>query len=205
MSLYTPSHFRGSEPDALALIRAYPFATLVSSAGAEPQFTYLPLLWEEGGAHGTLLGHMARANPQWQAFAAGQTVALFQGPHAYISPSWYEVPEREVPTWNYATVHVHGRPQLIESREERLALIDRSTAWFEQGQASPWTRRVSGERLEKMLDAIVAFRLPVERIEAKFKMNQNRTVADRGKVIGNLREGAHPDLLAMAEWMQSHE
>lgn len=205
MSLYTPAHFHGDDADALALVRDYPFATLVTSDGGEPQFTYLPLLWEEGGAHGVLLGHMARANPQWQAFAQGHTVALFHGPHAYISPSWYAQPEQHVPTWNYAAVHAHGRPQLIDGAADKLALIDRTTAQFEQDNTPPWTRSVGGDRLEKMLGAIVAFRLPIERLEAKFKMNQNRTPADRAKVVGNLRETAHPDLAAMADWMQAHE
>lgn len=205
MSLYTPNHFIGSDADALALMREHSFATLITTAGAEPQITHLPLLWEEGGAHGVLLGHMARANPQWQAFAQGHTIAVFHGPHAYISPSWYAQPAQNVPTWNYATVHVHGVPQLIEDAADKLALIDRTTALFESGNATPWTREVSGERLDKMLGAIVAFRMPITVIEAKFKMNQNRTPADRAKVIAQLRDSTHPDLLAMADWMHKHE
>ena len=205
MSIYTPGHFNGSDADAQALMRDYPFATLITASGGEPQFTHLPLLWEEGGVHGVLHGHMARANPQWQAFAQGHTAAVFHGPHAYISPSWYAQPEQNVPTWNYATVHAHGRPEFIEAAADKLALIDRTTAQFERGNSPPWTRSVGGERLDKMLGAIVAFRMPLLRIEAKFKMNQNRTPADRTKVIAKLRDTAHPDLGAMADWMQTHE
>jgi transcriptional regulator len=206
MSLYTPSHFVAQDgADATALMRDYPFATLITATAAELQITHLPLLWEAGGAHGVLLGHMAKANPHWQAFAEGRTTAIFHGPHAYISPSWYANPEREVPTWNYATVHAQGRPQLIESAAEKLALIDRTTAVFERDNAAPWTRAVTGERLERMLDAIVAMRWPVESLEAKFKMNQNRTSADRLKVVQHLQETGHPELHAMAQWMESHE
>ena len=205
MSLYTPDHFAGSAADARALMCSHAFATLITSDGGEPLITHLPLLWEPGGEHGALCGHMARANPHWRAFAQGHTVAVFHGPHAYISPSWYTQPAREVPTWNYATVHAHGRPDLIEAAADKLALIDRTTAQFERGNALPWTREVEGERLDKMLAAIVAFRLPVERIEAKFKMNQNRTPADRSRVIAQLQGTAHPDLAAMAHWMQMHE
>lgn len=205
VSLYTPGHFAGSAADAQALMRAHAFATLITSDGGEPQVTHLPLLWEPGGEHGVLFGHMARANPQWRAFAQGHTVAIFHGPHAYISPAWYAQPEREVPTWNYATVHAHGQPEFIDAAADKLALIDRTTALFEHGNTPPWTRSVGGERLDRMLDAIVAFRLPITRIEVKFKMNQNRTPADRAKVIARLRDAAHPDLAAMADWMQQHE
>lgn len=193
--------------DAHRLIRAYPFATLITTrAGLEPRVTHLPMLYEDGpGEHGTLLAHLARANPHWQDFAAGDTLAVFHGPHAYISPSWYVNPDREVPTWNYATVHAHGRPEPIEGAEEKLALIDRTTAAFEAGNAPPWTRKVEGARLAGMLDAVAAFRMPIARLEAKFKMNQNRTPDDRVQVIARLRETQHPDLAAMADWMQAHE
>ena len=202
MTMYTPSHFAGTDAaDARALMRAYPFATLITTAPEGPHITHLPMLVDEGLLH----AHMARANPHWRAFAQGATVAVFNGPHAYISPSWYVNPDREVPTWNYAAVHAHGAPELIEGRDDKLALIDRSVATFEAGNTPPWTRKVTGERLEMMLGAIVAFRMPVTRIEAKFKMNQNRTGPDRVQVIEHLRSTAHPDLIAMADWMRDHE
>lgn len=208
MALYTPPLFAARDArDALDLIRAHPFATLISTrAGAEPRVTHLPLLWEAGpGAHGTLLGHLARANPHSQELLDGAALAVFHGPHAYISPGWYVQPDREVPTWNYATVHAHGRPEPIADAADKLALIDRTTAAFESGNTPPWTRRVDGPRLAAMLDAVTAFRMPVARLDAKFKMNQNRTPADRAKVIARLREAGHPDLTAMADWMQAHE
>ena len=206
MSLYTPSHFATSDAaDAFALMRDYPFATLITTTVGEPHITHLPLLWDSQDEHGVIHGHMARANPHWQAFANGHTTAIFHGPHAYISPSWYTNPEREVPTWNYATVHARGQPQLIESGADKLVLIDRTTAQFERGNTPPWTRSVEAARLDVMLNAIVAFRMPIHRIEAKFKMNQNRSVADRVQVIERLRETAHPDLQTMADWMQTHE
>ena len=207
MTLYTPSHFAAQDAaDALALMRAYPFATLITTAPEGPYITHLPILSGEAPApHGMLHAHMAKANPHWRAFAQGQTVAVFHGPHAYISPSWYVNPDREVPTWNYAAVHAHGAPELIEARDDKLALIDRSVATFEAANTPPWTRKVAGERLEMMLGAIVAFRIPVARIEAKFKMNQNRTAPDRMQVIDRLHATAHPDLIAMADWMRGHE
>lgn len=202
MSLYTPHHFdnNNSRDDALALIRAWPFATLITTAGGEPHITHLPLLLE--GDH--LTGHMARANPHWQTFAAGHTVAVFHGPHAYISPSWYVAPEKAVPTWNYATVHVQGTPVLIDDPAAKLAVVDVTTAAFENA-ANPWQRKVESERLTAMLNSIVAFHIPLTRLEAKFKMNQNKTPQDRAQVIAQLRASAHPDLAAMADWMSAHE
>jgi transcriptional regulator len=200
--MYIPAAFKSEETaEALALMRAYPFATLLTVAGGETHITHLPVLVEDDG----LLAHMARANPHWQHFAGGSSIALFHGPHAYISPDWYANPDREVPTWNYAAVHAHGRPQLIEGRDDKLALIDRSVALFEAPNTPPWTRKVEGARLDALLGAIVAFRMPVERIEAKFKMNQNRKPEDRAIVTRKLRETLHPDLMAMAQWMEAHE
>lgn len=201
MSLYVPRHFAGaSREDALSLIRAWPFATLITAAGGEPYITHLPLLLE-GEA---LTGHMARANPHWQAFAQGHTVAVFHGPHAYVSPNWYVDPSREVPTWNFATVHVHGSPRLIEDAAAKLRVVDTTSAAFENPDA-PWQRQVEGARLSAMLDNIVAFSLPLARLDVKFKMNQNKTAADRAQVGVHLRASGHPDLAAMADWMQAHE
>jgi len=205
--MYTPRPFAPpSDHDVTALLCAYPFCVLITTQDGEaPQITHLPLLWSAGGEHGVLEGHMARANPHWRAFALGPTVAVFNGPHAYISPSWYAQPQREVPTWNYAAVHAQGEPVLIESRAEKAALLDRSTAVFEADHAEPWARPDGDTAADARLDHIVAFRLPITRVDAKFKMNQNKTAADRARVIGQLRASAHPDLQTMARWMQTHE
>lgn len=203
MSLYTPGHFAvAGDAEARELMRAHAFATLITSvADGEPHITHLPLLLEHDGA---LTGHMARANPHWQAFGSGHTVAVFHGPHAYITPNWYVDPAREVPTWNYAVVHAHGRPELIDDAAAKLAIVDRTGAAFESPTA-PWTRQIEGARRDAMIKAIVAFRLLPTRLESKFKMNQNKTPADRARVIAQLRASRHPDLLAMADWMQRHE
>jgi len=203
VSLYVPPQFAAeSDADVLALIRDYPFATLITSvAGAEPYITHLPLLLE---GDGSLTGHMARANPHWQAFATGHTVAIFHGPHAYISPRWYVDPAREVPTWNYSVAHVHGRPELTEDATAKLALVDRTSALFEP-RIAPWTRQVQGARLDALINAIVAFHVVPTRIESKFKMNQNKTPADRTQVAAQLHGSGHPELQAMADWMKTHE
>ncbi|MES2886289.1 MAG: FMN-binding negative transcriptional regulator [Pseudomonadota bacterium] len=203
MSLYIPVSFKSDNRDeTFALMRAAPFATLITTvAGQEPHITHLPLLLLDDGQ---LTGHMARANPHWQAFATGRTVAVFHGPHAYISPRWYANPAREVPTWNFATVHVHGTPALLDDRRSKLAVVDATSAAFEPAE-NAWQRQLDETRLQAMLDAIVAFQIPLTRLEAKFKMNQNKTPQDRAQVIAGLRATAQPDALATADWMQAHE
>lgn len=200
MSIYIPSHFkRESRDEALALIRAAPFATLITSvAGQEPHITHLPLLLSEDGQ---LTGHIARANPHWQRFGAGHTVAVFHGPHAYVSPQWYVEPAREVPTWNYATVHVQGQPMLIEETSAKLAVLDAISAAFESG-SNPWQRQLDAARLVAFLDAIVAFRIPLTRIDTKIKMNQNKSPQNRAQVIAGLSASGQPDALATAAFMQ---
>lgn len=200
MSLYTPTAFTGLGSDqALAIVRSHPFATLITSvAGREPHITHLPLLLL---GDEQLTGHMARANPHWQAFGQGHTVAVFLGPHAYISPQWYVEPQREVPTWNYATVHVQGRPTLIEDMTAKLAVLDATSAAFETGE-NPWQRQLDAVRLAALLDAIVAFQIPLTRIETKIKMNQNKSAQNRVQVIAGLRASGQPDALATADYMQ---
>lgn len=196
MAIYTPDYFAGPDgPLARQLIADYPFATLISHAdGVEPQITYLPLLLD-GDA---LLGHVARLNAHWQRFAQGGTIALFHGPHAFVSPRWYMRPADNVPTWNYAVVHVHGRPQLLDENGARSA-IERLTARFDPGVAT-----TAPEKVERLLQGIVAFRMPIARLEAKFKLNQNKSAADRDGVIAGLRANGRAEDSAVANWMQAH-
>jgi transcriptional regulator len=193
MALYTPRHFASRDDEhAREIIRDHPFATLVTTVdGADPQVTHLPMLLEEN----VLWGHVAKPNPQWQMFAQGRTVAVFHGPHQYISPRWYEKPELNVPTWNYAVVHVHGRPELLAPAESRQ-FIERLTEHYERGQ---WA--ASAEKIDKLLPGIVAFRMPIARLDAKFKMNQNRTAADRKLVVERLQASGSAEDAAVAKWI----
>lgn len=193
MSLYAPAHFaQADRADAVALIAAHPFATLITAVdGAEPQVSHLPLL-VEGDA---LVGHLAKANPHWQRFEHGSTIAIFHGPHAYVSPRWYAQPERNVPTWNYATVHVSGRPQLLDRAAAQSSLAKLTRAFDPHWQADEAT-------LLRLLPGIVAFRLPIARIEAKFKMSQNKTPADRSGVVDGLLAAADRGAHDVALWMK---
>ncbi len=206
MSVYRPPAFVPRNGDAaLQLVHDYPFATLITAAGDEPQISHLPLLYRaEQGTHGGLIGHMARANPHWQRFAEGPTLALFHGPHAYVSPSWYLEPEIAVPTWNYAVVHVRAHAVVVTDRDETLATLSAMTRRFESGRAEPWLLQLAGPRLDAMLAAIVAFRLRIERVDAKLKLSQNRSAHDRQRVTDALRGEGYAEASATADWMQRH-
>jgi transcriptional regulator len=206
MSVYQPPAFVPQNADAaLQLVQEYPFATLITQANGEAQVSHLPLLHRaEAGTPGELIGHMARANPHWQRFAEGATLALFHGPHAYVSPSWYLEPEAAVPTWNYAVVHVRARAVVVPDRESTVATVNALTQRFESGRPQPWALQLTGARLDAMLGAIVAFRLVIERIDAKFKLSQNRSAQDRVRVAAALRDEDYAEAGATADWMQRH-
>ncbi|MGH8802774.1 MAG: FMN-binding negative transcriptional regulator, partial [Casimicrobiaceae bacterium] len=140
MSLYVPAQFATDDRAVAArLVHDYPFATLITPGAPEPSISHLPLLLVAGGEpHGTLVGHMARANPHWNRADAVESIAVFHGPHAYVSPSWYAKPAEAVPTWNYATLHAHGTLQPIADAAETRAVLDLLVQRFEGSRASPW-------------------------------------------------------------------
>src|SRR5579875_2417418 len=190
-TMYTPKHFREDDLSVLQeLMRDYSFATLVSVQNdGVPIATPLPFVYEpEPGPYGTLKAHMALGNPQWHTFQAEREVlVIFQGPHAYISPSWYEV-ELSVPTWNYAAVHAYGIPRIIDDRAALYdllkALIQRHEARFEK----PWGFQLPEDYLQKMMQGIAGFEIQITRLEGKFKMSQNRSASEQQRVIAALRE-----------------
>jgi transcriptional regulator len=185
--MYTPAHFAESDLGKLhEAIERYSFATLVSQRGAGPFASHLPLLLDrDAGPRGTLVGHMARANPQWQDAAGQLVLAIFAGPHAYISPTWYEADET-VPTWNYVAVHAYGRLELIEDHAAAEALLRRTVNLYESALPTPWRLDESPEFVERLVRQIVAFRIPIERLEGKWKLNQNHPHQRRAKVIAEL-------------------
>ena len=203
MSLYRPAAFASDDQAAIArLFDEHPFATLITPGAGEPQVSHVPLLHQRGlGPHGSLIGHMARANPHWNHFGSGASLAIFHGPHAYVSPSWYAQPATQVPTWNYAVVHVHGRAAIVADRAATLATLQQMIARFEGGRAEPWRLQLEGAKLDAMVGAIVAFEIGIERIDAKFKLSQNKDAADRRRVASALRSEAYADATATADWM----
>jgi transcriptional regulator len=187
-----------------ALVRAHAFATLVAVLDGEPFATHVPLLLDEArGPLGTLSGHVARTNPHWRAFD-GRTpaLAIFHGPHAYVSPRWYRGPD-QVPTWNYEVVHAIGAPRVVEDPAAVRALLARMAEQYEAGSPEPWNPADLPERVADGLQrAIVAFELPIERLEGKRKLSQNKAPADRAGVVAGLLAAGDPASLAVAAAME---
>jgi len=202
--VYIPSAFKVTEPVCLKnFIQTYSFATLFTMAGDAPFATHLPFLLEpENGEHGTLLGHVARANPHWQAFdGTREALVVFQGPHAYISPTWYN--SIAVPTWNYAAVHVYGRPRIVEDISVVTALLDRLVRVYESGFEKPWDGVLPQEFKQGLLRAIVAFEIPITRIEGKFKLSQNRSAEDQAGMLSKLEASQFAESRALASFIEN--
>ncbi|WP_338872062.1 FMN-binding negative transcriptional regulator [Myxococcus stipitatus] len=204
--MYIPRHFE--ERDAqrlLSLMSRHSFAVLVTvGEDGAPFATHLPFLVERDAAGDVrLLAHMALPNPQWRGFSAERdALVIFQGPHAYVSPRWYATTQ-QVPTWNYATVHAYGRPQVVTSRDETLRILRESTASYEPDNATAWRMEQAEERVARLLGGIVAFELRVTRLEGKFKLSQNKGPEDREGVIAALEQGGQPGDVELAALMRA--
>ena len=204
--MYLPDAFRESRPDVLhALIRENSFGTLVSTQDGQIEVTHLPFLLDpDRGPQGTLLGHVARANSQWRSFQGDlEVLTIFQGPHAYISPAWYG-DHPSVPTWNYAAVHVYGVPHLIEDPAQAEQLLRRLVETYETASGTGWTMDLPADYLDGMVRAIVAFEIPIARIQGKLKLNQNRSTDDRKSVVSGLEQRGEQDSLGVASLMRVH-
>lgn len=189
--MYIPEHFRNEDrATALAFMRANPFTILVSNTEKGPFATHVPVIIRESGENFTIRGHVARANPHWRYLQADpQCLMIFHGPHAYISPSNYETRE-VVPTWNYGAVHVYGETRTYSAPEELLSMLHDLIPTFEAAYGEQWASLGETYR-QRMLSHIVGFEIAVTRLEAKFKLSQNRTKQEQQNIIDSL--GTSPD------------
>jgi transcriptional regulator len=191
--MYVPPQFAEQRTEILhAAIRRTGLANLVTLGPDGLLATPLPLMLDpEDGPFGTLYGHLARANPQWRHVPAVDALAIFMGPDAYVSPSWYAT-KREtgkvVPTWNYITVHASGPVSFFEDATELLHVVTRLTERHEAARTEPWAvADAPAPFIASQLKGIVGFRMPITAIQGKWKMSQNRPVADREGVVAGLR------------------
>lgn len=200
--MYVPAHFAESDLGVLhQFIDEHPFGLLISHQDGAPFATHLPFLLErEAGPHGTLLGHVARQNPQWQQLVGQEVLTVFHGPHAYISPTWYAT-EKTVPTWNYVAVHAYGAVTLIEDTESLVELVSELTQRSERNMPSPWSFDPHDSFVRKLATQIVGFRIEITHIEGKWKLNQNHPEERRRRVIDALRGQSGDDAIAVAELM----
>ena len=202
--MYLPSHFEQTDPAALhALLREHPLATLVSTGPEGLTADLIPLELDPSvGPHGVLRGHVARANPLWRVAEGQPVLAVFNGPQAYVTPSWYPskaATHKVVPTWNYTTVHAHGRLRAVDEAPWLHSLVDRLTQARETPRERPWSvDDAPADYMDQMLRAIVGIEIPVERLVGKWKLSQNRLPADRQGVVEGLAQESDAQARQMA-------
>ncbi len=179
--MYIPRHFAVNDPDEQqAFIRANNFGQLISQTAGRLEATLMPFLLAEDGK--SVLGHVAKLNPQHTELDGQQVLITLQGPHDYISPSWYSDPG--VPTWNYQAIHIYGRCQVFTDEVRLQSLVNALTALHEAAMPQPWQPAYN----PAMHRAIVGIEIRIDEIQCKYKLNQNRSEQDRLQVISQLRE-----------------
>lgn len=190
--MYLPSHFEETRDAVMhALVRTHPFGLLITREDDEPCADGIPFLIDpERGPHGTLVAHVARANPLWRRANGQRVLVVFQGPQAYVSPSAYAAKAEHgkvVPTWNYVMAQARGTLRAIEDAPALLGIVSRLTDTHEAGRAAPWAvGDAPPDYVEKMLGAIVGIEIPIETLTGKWKVSQNRSAADREGVAREL-------------------
>ena len=205
--VYLPPHFTETDEAALlAHIERYDFGLLVTQGDAGLTASQIPFLIARRDDKLYLDGHIALANPQGADLdGAADVLAIFAGPHAYISPSWYQAGPA-VPTWNYASVHAYGAARRIDDADWLRNLVDRLSQRHEAREAAPWRMEVLPEPyVASMLTGIVGIEIAVSRLEGKFKLSQNRPAADRPRVVAALERRDDPESRAVAQLMRERE
>jgi transcriptional regulator len=204
--MYLPSHFREERVPVLhGLIRDRPLATLVTLGPDGMNANHIPMLIvPEPLPFGTLLGHVARGNPQWRS-AEAPALAIFTGPEHYISPSWYPAKRehgRVVPTWNYVAVHAYGVLRIHEDKEWLRSLVTKLTETHEAPFEQPWkVADAPADYIDGLLNAIVGIEITIDRLEGKWKMGQNRSEADREAAAERLLEMKTPSAAEVGKLM----
>lgn len=199
-TMYSPSAFAAADP--VAIVRKYPFAHLITATSEETYATPTPIFFETDDTTATLVGHMTRINPQAQTLQTGQSVlAIFPGPHTYISASWYQT-LLTVPTWDYVSAQIRGRVEVIDDDAGQINVLRRVAQVLERENESPWTlEKAPPGKVQQLLPRIRSFRITIERIEGVTKLNQTHPPADRMLIIQQLLARQDSDSREIARLM----
>jgi len=186
--MYVPRHYAVTDRQQLHdFIKGNGFGIMFSGNGPEPVASHLPFILDESaGEQGTLLSHMAGANRQWRHADGQQVLTVFQGPHTYVSPTWYQDPET-VPTWNYVAVHVYGILKVVQDQERIQNILARITDYYEASLPQPWQAEFTSEYAQQMVKRIVAFEIEIDKMQGKWKLNQNHPKERRRRVVDVLK------------------
>lgn len=199
--MYTPDYARMDDfREQAEYIKRNSFAVLITQSGGRIKAVHIPLLLEKHRNEYCLSGHVARSNDVTED-VSGEALAIFSGPHSYISPSWFETKDA-VPTWNYIAVHVHGRFELIFGKDETLSILERQVAFYESAGSSYRLEDVSKKYLNSLLEDITAFRIMITRIEGKKKLSQNKTEKRQRLIIESLEKSGDSGMRDVADLMK---
>jgi len=200
--MYRPEKFKVDNIEIeREFIKSYPLGVFISNSENSLDLNYLPFVFESSGEDYFLIGHMARANPQWKHLDGNAAVVSFQGPDRYISPSWYKT-ANQVPTWNYAAVEVRGRVELLHSYEKIEEILSKSVLQFEEQNQTTWNYNLSEDLRRGMVAHIVGIKIHIEKIEGKFKLSQNRHDSDFQGVAFNLGQSTRTSDQEMLSWIR---
>lgn len=204
--MFVPRNFKSLRPGyAAELMSEHGWALLVTVADGLPRASHLPFVYEpavDGEENGVLLGHMNRANPQWRDLREGAALVVFEGPSAYVSPTIYNTTPA-APSFNYTAVHAYGTAELIEDREETLELLRRTVEAFERGRDPVWDIEPSMDFARKIVGGVVAFRIPIERLDAAAKLSQNKSPELHDRVVDAFAASDRAPERALAEHMRA--
>ncbi|WP_174727377.1 FMN-binding negative transcriptional regulator [Mesobacillus harenae] len=200
--MYIPKYFKIDDEKVIYdFIEKYGFATLFSQHQGEPCATHLPLMLNE--SENALYGHFARPNEQWKDAENQQVLAVFQGPHCYISPTWYET-TKAVPTWNYVSIHLYGKMEIIEDRDVIFNSLNDLVNKYESSDSAYNLNNVDPSYIEAMNKGIVPFKIKITKIDAKAKLSQNHPVERQELIIDNLEKTSNQDNLQVASLMRKN-
>lgn len=201
--MFIPAYYRNNDLSEIrSFIRKNSFATLITCGSEKPEATHIPIeLIEQNNEEAFLQGHISRANQQWKSFSDKSSVlAIFQGPHSYVSSSWYN--HVNVPTWNYLAVHVYGKIKIIEGDELYLSLKDLVDRYETISEKPIKMEELPEDMMSKYMIGIVGFRIAIEKIEGKWKLSQNRDKEDQQNIIRQLEKLADVNARLVAEEMK---
>ena len=199
--MYIPKHFEINDLNIIEdFLNSNGFGLLINNFKDDLTATHLPFLYEaQEGDKGTLYTHVARNNPQWKSLNSDKKVlAVFSGPHGYISPSWYSS-NPAVPTWDYMAIHIYAHPELIEDKEKVYELLNKTSNFYESQNGTDWKLDLTSEYYQKLTDLIVGIKLKVVEIQASFKLSQNKSVEDLKKVTDALKNKRDSKSIELAD------